>query len=128
MSKKITKNHWVYDVTDYTDIQELMLISDIAITDYSSWIYDFVLTRRPGFLYATDVERYNNITGLCYLLEETPFPVCYNNEMLLDHIRNFDQEDYERKVQAFLDGKESVDDGHSSERLVAEILKQLERH
>jgi len=54
------KNMRVIDVTDYDDMQELMTIADIAITDYSSWIYDFVLQRKPGFIFATDIELYTN--------------------------------------------------------------------
>ena len=51
----LEKNDNVIDVTNYPDIQELMLVTDIAITDYSSWIYDFILTRKPGLIFATDI-------------------------------------------------------------------------
>lgn len=111
----------VFNVTDYPDIQELMMITDVAITDYSSWIYDFVETHKYGFIYATDLERYNNVTGLYYKLEETPFPVAYNNQQMMDNIRNFDPEQYEKRVKAFLEDKQAVDDGHSAERIVDEI-------
>jgi CDP-glycerol glycerophosphotransferase len=38
----------LYNVTDYPDIQELMMVTDIGITDYSSWIYDYVnMTTNP---------------------------------------------------------------------------------
>lgn len=126
MIKHLTTSDLVYNVTNYPDIQELMLVSDIAITDYSSWIYDFVLTSKPGFIYATDVDRFNNTTGLCYLLEETPFPVAHNNEELFENVRNFNLQQYQNEVQRFLDDKESIDDGFSSDRIVAEIKQMLE--
>ena len=126
MGKKIGVEGLVYNATSYPDMQELMLISDIAITDYSSWIYDYVLTKKPGFIYATDLARYNNVTGLYYPLEETPFPVCYNNETLMESVRNFDQAEYEHKVQAFLDEKQAVDDGHAAERIVEEIVRRMQ--
>lgn len=115
----------VFNVTDYPDIQELMMITDVAITDYSSWIYDFVETHKYGFIYATDLERYNNLTGLYYKLEDTPFPVAYNNEQMIENVRNFDPEQYEAQVKAFLEDKQSVDDGHSAERIAAEINRIL---
>ena len=121
MASQIKNMESVYNATNYPDIQELMLVSDIAITDYSSWIYDFVVTYKPGFIYATDLDRYNNITGLYYLLEETPFPVSHNNWELLQNIQNFELEQYQERVSKFLAEKESVDDGHASERIVSKI-------
>ncbi len=118
-------NQLTFDVTDYQDMQELMLVSDIAITDYSSWIYDYVVTYKRGFIYATDLERYNNKTGLYYTLEETPFPVCHNNEELIANVRSFDDNLYQQRVKEFLDEKQAVDDGHSAERIVAEIKQVL---
>lgn len=115
----------VYDVSDYPDIQELMLISDIAITDYSSWIFDYIVTKKKGFIFAKDLQRYNNITGLYYTLEETPFLVAYNENDLFNNIMNFDKDVYKHKVEAFLQDKEAVDDGKSSERIVDEICKLL---
>ena len=82
------------DVTDYPDMQELIMISDIGMTDYSSWAYDFVLTRRPLFFYASDLDEYNNERGLYYPLESTPFPVAENNEMQLNNVRQFDDAAY----------------------------------
>lgn len=114
-----------YDVTDYPDIQELMLVADIGITDYSSWIYDYLLTRRPGFLFATDLVRYNNNTGLYYRLEETPFPVSENEKELLESIMRFDSESYSEKVERFLEEKQSVDDGNSAYRIVDWLEKIL---
>jgi len=106
------------EVTDYPDMQELMMVADVGITDYSSWIFDYVLTGRPGFIFAPDFGRYTSVTSLCYPLEETPFPVAYAADRLLDNIAAFDSVDYARRVKEFLDGKQCVDDGHSAERVV----------
>ncbi len=108
----------LYDVTDYPDIQELMLVAAIGITDYSSWIYDYVLTRKPGFIFATDLERYNTNTGFYYPLEETPFPICQSHGQLVEEIRRFDNGKYLQRVEGFLAEKQSVDDGASAKRIV----------
>lgn len=113
-----SKEQVLYDVTNYPDIQELMLVTTVGITDYSSWIYDYVLTRRPGFIFATDLERYNTNTGLYYPLEETPFPVCKSHEELIKNIENFDNEQFLKRVEEFLDEKQSVDDGAAAKRIV----------
>ena len=113
-----SKEQVLYDVTNYPDIQELMLVTTVGITDYSSWIYDYVLTRRPGFIFATDLERYNTNTGLYYPLEETPFPVCKSHEELIKNIENFDNDRFLTRVEEFLDEKQSVDDGAAAKRIV----------
>ena len=114
----------VVNVTDYPDMQELMMVADAGITDYSSWIFDYVVTGRPGFIFAPDAERYASATGFCYPLEETPFPVAYDVETLFANVSSFSENDYLRRVDAFLKRMECVDDGHSAER-IAEWLETL---
>lgn len=123
--KDINRQVCMFNVTDYPDIQELMMVTDVAITDYSSWIYDFVNTKRPGFIYATDIDRYNNRTGFYYPLEETPFPICEDNEDLVRAIQEFDMEAYQQNVDCFLQDKCAIDDGHSSERIAARIVQMI---
>ena len=50
----ITEN--VIDVTNYPDMQELLLVSDMLISDYSSTMFDFMLMKRPVFLFTKDME------------------------------------------------------------------------
>lgn len=115
----------IIDVTDYHDMQELITIADIAITDYSSWIYDFMLQKRPGFIFATDIELYNNERGFCYPLETTPFPIATDNDSLIDCIHNFNNETYLENLETFLDEKGCVEDGHASERVVDKIFELI---
>ena len=118
------KNSWkkmggvVFDVFSYPDIQELMTVTDIGVTDYSSWIYDYFLTGRPGLLYVSDVDRYVKRTKLCYPLEATPFPVCRDNGALKQAVLDFDETKYREKCRAFIEEKEAVDDGKSAGRIV----------
>ena len=122
---KYIKNRNGIDVTNYPDIQELMLISDIAITDYSSWIYDFVLTRRPGFLFATDIYTYADERGFYYPLSSTPFPIADNNDDMMENILNFNMEKYKEEVEEFLEGKGCMEDGQASKRAVDKIIELM---
>lgn len=126
--RKYAKSKFEYrniiDATKYPDIQELMAISDVAITDYSSWIYDYILSKKPGFIFATDIETYNNERGFYFKLESTPFPVATNNEQLFNNIALFDEEKYQEKVETFLEEKGCVDDGLASAR-VADLIEKI---
>lgn len=117
----------VIPATEYPDMQELMLVSDIGISDYSSWVCDFVLTRRPVFIYATDLESYNTERGLYYKLETTPFPIATNNDELIQNVQEFDAEKYDQGCTEFLKDKGCFEDGHASERVVDKILELMEQ-
>ena len=125
-SKKIFNfSENVVDSSEYPDAQELLSVVDVCITDYSSCIFDFMLTRRPGFIFATDIEMYNNERGFYYPLETTPFPIATTNEELASNILNFDEKKYKSDVEEFLKEKGCIEDGHSSERVVDLIEKLM---
>jgi len=124
-AKKFTSKKDVIDVTKYPDIQELMLVSDVAITDYSSWIYDFVLTKRPGFIFATDIYDYEDERGFYYPLSSTPFPIATDNEELVNNVLSFDEAKYRADVNSFLEDKGCVDDGLASKRTVDKIVELM---
>lgn len=119
----------IYHGDDYPDIQELLCAAQIVITDYSSCIFDFLLSKKPGFIYAPDMEAYNNERGFYYKLEETPFPIAVDNGQLCENIKNFDNNTYQKKLETFLEDKSSVEDGRASERvktLIENILSEKE--
>lgn len=87
------------DVTDYGDMQELLSISDILITDYSSSIFDFALLKNPIFIYAKDYKEYNR--GTYFELNQLPFPFADKESQLYDNIKEFDNEEYISKLKTF---------------------------
>ena len=56
----------VLDVSSYSDVQELLLISDILISDYSSIIFDYSILQRPILLFPYDLKRYEEVRGLYF--------------------------------------------------------------
>jgi CDP-glycerol glycerophosphotransferase len=118
------ENEEIIDGTFYPDIQELLVSADCAITDYSSCIFDFMLGKKPGFIFATDIEKFNTDRGFYYPLESTPFPVSSDNETLIKNIENFDNERYLREVDEFLKDKGCMEDGHASERTV-DLIEEI---
>lgn len=123
--KDIGRTHYsskVIDVSSYPDIQELAVCTDVAITDYSSWICEYMVTRRPGFLFVSDLSSYvENDRSFYYPLSTLPFPVAQNNEQLVQNILTFDGEGYIKRCDEFLQEKGSSDDGHAAEYIVDKI-------
>lgn len=104
------------------DINKLYPCVDVLFSDYSSVLYDFLLSGKPAFVYAPDYSHYaSNVRGLCYPLETTPFAVATDNAGLLDNINHHDPDVYRDKVSLFLSNKGCVEDGYASKRVVAKI-------
>ncbi len=113
----------VRDAADYPDMQELMIAADVGLTDYSSWAYDYVLTRKPLFIYASDIEIYNTTRGFYYPLEQTPFPVCRNMVQLTEEIKTFDNTVYNALCENFLASMGCVESGNASKLVVDKIIE-----
>lgn len=116
----------IWDMTWYTDIHELLLLADITISDYSSVALDFSNTRRPVFLYASDIDEYKRMRGLKDMYFKLPFPRAKNNDEMEANIINFDIMKYAIDLEAFYKMYGSVDDGHAAERFVEKMNKFLQ--
>ena len=120
---------FIVNFTHYDDVQELLAISDSLITDYSSIVYDFMLTKRPAFIFATDLTEYQKKErNLYFTLDSTPFPLAENNDELLKNVFDFDDVYYQKMIAEFSDRMNVFDDGHASERVVQWMLKKLEEN
>lgn len=114
----------VVNASVYPDNLELLAISDCVITDYSSCIFDFLFTKRPAFIYAPDLDKYNTTRGFYFPLESAPFDIACDNNQLFDNILKFDMDYYNSKLKVFLDKNNCLEDGKSSYRTV-ELVKQI---
>ncbi|MCM1544278.1 MAG: CDP-glycerol glycerophosphotransferase family protein [Ruminococcus sp.] len=121
---EIKENPNILDGNSYEDIQELMTVCDIGITDYSSWICDYVLTNNFGFIYANDLDEYDNERGFYYPLDSTPFPIATNNDEMYDNIVNFNTDKYAEKKAQFLSDRGCKETGNASKQVV-ELMKEI---
>ena len=122
MEKNIVKvDSHSMDVTSYPDMQELLLISDVLITDYSTTIYDTIIMHKILFLYAPDIVDYKKNRGLNPIYFRLPTQVCQMNEDLLDYIYRFDRVAYQQRLDDFLCSVRIFDDGNASKRVVDKI-------
>ena len=64
----------------YKDIQELILSSNILITDYSSTMFEAMIANIIVVLYANDIDNYRNERGMYFEFEELPFKLTRNNK------------------------------------------------
>lgn len=122
-SQDIESSEEYIDCSDYPSEQELMMISDILITDYSSIMIEFAILNRPIIFFVYDLDNYlNNERGFYYDFKKTvPGKLVYSCDELIDAIENndFDKD----KMSSFLKTQFDAIDGKSSERVVDFLLK-----
>lgn len=114
----------IIDVSEYPDMQELLCATDVLLTDYSSSMWDFSLTYRPCFIYATDIDSYRHERDFHTAPSSWPFPLATDNAELERNIAEFNYEEYVRAVERHHADLGSYEDGHAAER-VAELLSRL---
>ena len=121
----------VLNASSYPDMQELLLIADVLITDYSSTIYDAAVMNKLVLLYAPDLDDYKMNRGLKQVYFDLPTPVCQTEDELFRFIDKLDVGNYHSGLRGFLDTVRIFDDGHASRRVVGRvksvIFAQLEK-
>ncbi|MBQ2893216.1 MAG: CDP-glycerol glycerophosphotransferase family protein [Oscillospiraceae bacterium] len=112
----------ITSATHYPDAQELYMVADYLITDYSSAAFDFALLDRPVFLCALDYEKYRSTRGLTKMFEECPFDRSFSSEELVEHICTFSLEEYDARMKEFSEYCRSFDRGDAAQRAVDWML------
>lgn len=116
------------DLSLYEDMQELLLISDVLITDYSSSIWDYSLLKRPCFLFAPDLNEYENEErGFLTPITTWPGIVVQNNNQLTEEIIKFCENEYIRKINRYLLNSESYEKGNACVQVANCIYEVLEK-
>jgi CDP-glycerol glycerophosphotransferase len=123
VDEKLFNNTYMINASSYSDSQELLMVADAVISDYSSIMFDYLPTKRPVFVYACDIDEYKKDRNFYFNLFSLPYSVAQNNDELENNILEFSSSDYLKAVDRFIDDIGLMDDGSASER-VAELIKK----
>ena len=115
----------VMDVTKVEDINELYIISDMLITDYSSTLFDYGNLGRPMIFYMYDLEEYQNqIRGFYFDVEELPGPIVKTTKELAEAVLDLSEHfQYGEKYQKFQKKFNTYEDGSATERTLNLLLR-----
>ncbi len=107
------------DVTDYPEINHLILAADAAVLDYSSLRFDFALTQRPMVFLVPDLDTYTGgVRGFLYPFEESaPGPLVSTPDEVVAALRDLDRlrEEYAPAMAEFHARYNYLQDGRSAE-------------
>lgn len=121
----ITFNDFVRDLSDYPEINKLMIVADILISDYSATIFDYSILERPIISFAYDYEEYSQNRGFYENLCDV---VCGNvfktQEDVISHIKNMDNKK-EIKKAASIKNRYIDTDGQATEACIDFLVKHI---
>lgn len=115
----------IIDVTAYPDMNELLLITDILITDYSSSAGDFALTGRLVLLYQDDLKEYTDEDRSLYF-SQSPFIISYTPDEFYTKLLNRNEIDIKRNCEdilSFLETHEKGEGALSVVKYISDVLK-----
>lgn len=112
------------------DMNELLSITDILITDYSEFYFDFLLRDKPILFYLPDRQSYKGLQGVYFKLEELPGPYAEDLGTLAGQVG--DIETYKAQYQEIRNKTKiwayPYDDGKVSERVIDIIFRSGKKH
>ena len=118
-------NDFVRDYSGPYDINDLMKMADVLITDYSSTLADYAILERPALLFAYDYEEYYKTRGLYMRLENLlPGCVCLDEDELIEHLKNLDYVVESEKVKR-LKGRFVYSKDDSTQKCINAIKEQI---
>ncbi|WP_188893748.1 bifunctional glycosyltransferase/CDP-glycerol:glycerophosphate glycerophosphotransferase [Microlunatus endophyticus] len=116
----------VINVTDHPDVNDLILASDVLVTDYSSIMFDYCVTGKPIVLLTPDLDRYRDVTRGFYLdlPDIAPGPICRDTPALNKALADLDKmrARYARQYAQFVTEFAPHDDGEAAQRVVDAVF------
>lgn len=123
--KRFFQFEFVKNATSYTNVQALLVASDIVLTDYSSLIFDSAEASKPGFTICLDYEKYKEQRDFYFDIKKLPFPFAATNAELISNIEKFDKKKYNQSWAVFAAHLGIKESGHSSEDIALKVIKYL---
>ena len=117
----------ILDMSAYPEMTELLLISDMLITDYSSCGGDFALLRRPMFLYQSDVGEYlKDDHSFYFKMEDSPFLIAHNQAELEALIDTTDADRARENGEALDRFFGTTETGHATDAVCRYIIERMQ--
>ncbi|WP_204174296.1 MULTISPECIES: CDP-glycerol:glycerophosphate glycerophosphotransferase [unclassified Staphylococcus] len=118
---------FAFDFSKYNDINDLYIISDLLITDYSSVFFDYANLKKPILFYTYDLNKYKDELRGFYIdmVNDLPGPLLYNTDEVIQNIENIEnvKKYYESKYKEFYQKFCNLDDGNATKRVVEKVIR-----
>jgi CDP-glycerol glycerophosphotransferase len=115
---------FIRDTSSYDNLNHLLLISDILITDYSTIVFDYSILEKPFLCFGYDYDEYKRERGF-YIDLETEYPcgVQSSENDILNLVQNMNYPEQSKKVKQFK--TKYIEAGGNATELAVEKLMRL---
>ncbi len=115
---------FIYNVSEVDNINDLYIISDILITDYSSVFFDYASLKRPMIFYMYDFDKYKDeLRGFYIDIDELPGEITKTENDLINAINKVKDFKYDEKYKKFNEKYNYLDDGNAAKRVTEKIIE-----
>lgn len=125
---QIEYNDKTLNGSSYLSTDELIISSDVLITDYSGCMFQGLEANKKVMLYTPDLDEYvQKERGLYFDVQNLPFPIIKSNNRIRDVILEFDEMKYAQEtsiLKSQIGYKTSID---STQRIVDHIYRKIWR-
>ena len=97
---KIEDNGFVRNMTDYPDLNDLYIVADILISDYSSVFFDYSITGKPMLHFCYDYDKYSRRRGMYFDIRDK-VNGADTEDAVIDLIKQIDMEAEKKRTLAF---------------------------
>ena len=126
--QRVSRSASIVDVTDYPEVNDLILACDAAILDYSSLRFDWAITRKPMIFFVPDKEEYFQLRPALFEFEDSaPGALVTTTDQVAEELLR--SEEYTARfgteLDAFNHRFNTLSDGHAAERVVDNFFEGL---
>lgn len=117
----IKDDDFVRNVSSYPSLDDLMLVSDMLVSDYSSIFFDYAIMHKPMISYCYDYDQYATERGMYFDIREW-LPNAAKEDELIELIKQTDTTQKNKATVAFQ--KEFVTEYGNATRQALDIICQ----
>lgn len=125
MTNKILEKNYsnILEIRDFST-NDMMFLSDMLVTDYSSVIFEYALLRKPIAFFCYDLSTYNRGFYLNYP-DDLPGEVYETEEDFISYLKDPERHVISEKFERFVENYMSACDGNSCQRIADVINSYL---
>jgi len=117
----------VIDGNEFGDLYSILAAADVLITDYSNCMFEMSYVGKPVFLYAPDLEKYDDTRGMYFEYDSLPFPEAKTEKELYENILKYDKTKYRQQQEDFFEKMGVSESGRASEKVAKLITRLIEK-
>lgn len=126
-SDRVQRSASIVDVTDYAEINDLILAADVAILDYSSLRFDWAITNKPMLFFVPDKDEYFALRPSLFDFDDSaPGAQVVTTDQVAEEILRYEEYDarFGQELHAFNRRFNSLNDGRAAQRVVDSFFSE----